>query len=495
MTDGTDPNGTELNGTEPREPQSNETVASTPDEANGAAADQPTPLTPPTQSSEPASTSTPAPTATVYTSGAAPSAYAATPPQPAAAGYPYIQAPPPKPARERSRSTMPVAATIVVAALVGGVAGAGVVGATWFAAGGAGASTSATTQKVTINDTDSVSRVSAVAAQALPSVVTINVSDGSSGGTGSGVIISADGYIVTNTHVVTMDGSTSAPSIAVVTADGKQYAGTLVGTDPNSDLAVVKIEATGLPAIEFADSDSLNVGETTIAIGAPMELSNTVTQGIISALYRGIEIQSSAAPQDSSSDSGSDGSSPFEFWNFNGQQQGSTGGSAATISLSVIQTDASINPGNSGGALLDANGKLIGLNVAILSDSSSSTGTAGSIGIGFAIPSNQVKRVSSEIIATGTATHGLLGASVTAVDSNAEVRGALVKETTAGGPAASAGITAGDVITQFNGVRVRDQVDLTAMVRAQAAGSDATVTVLRNGTEKTVKVKLGTFGG
>lgn len=392
-----------------------------------------------------------------------------------------------------TRGSLPVAATIAIAALVGGAAGAGVVGTAWMLNGGAAQSSSAS-QNVTINNTESVTAVSAVAAKALPSVVTINASDGQSAGTGSGVIISTDGYIVTNTHVVTLDGATASPTITVITSDGNQYSAKLIGTDPNSDLAVVKIDATGLTAIEFADSSALNVGQTTIAIGAPMELSNTVTQGIISALYRGIEIQSSAPNSSSSNDGGSSGDSPFEFWNYNGQQQGSTSTSAATISLSVIQTDAAINPGNSGGALLDANAKLIGINVAILSNSSSSSGTAGSIGIGFAIPSNQVQRVAEEIIANGNATHGLLGATVTSTAADAATRGALVKEVTAGGPAASAGVVAGDVITQFNGVRVNDQVDLTAMVRAQAAGSDATVTVVRNGQAQTLTVKLGSYG-
>lgn len=476
-------NGTESNGTEPTE--------------EGAV----TPAVTPSASTEAAS----APNATVYTAGADPTPY---PPAPAPAafnlgqqndqkqqGYPYIQAPQPKAKRTTSRGSMPVAATIAIAALVGGGVGAGVVGGAWVANGGSGIATNSTEQKVTINDTSSVSAVSAVAAKALPSVVTINVSDGSTGGTGSGVIISEDGYIVTNTHVVTLDGATNSPTITVVTSDGTQYTAELIGTDPNSDLAVIKIKASGLTAIEFADSDSLNVGETTVAIGAPMELSNTVTQGIVSALYRGIEIQSSAVPDDSSSssDGGTSGDSPFEFWNYNGQSQGST--STATISLSVIQTDAAINPGNSGGALLDSSGKLIGINVAILSNSSSSDSSAGSIGIGFAIPSNQVKRVAQEIIETGTATHGLLGASVTSTDSSATTRGALVKEVTSGGPAAGAGIKAGDVITEFNGVRVGDQVDLTALVRSQAAGSAATVTVVRNGQTQTFKVNLGTFSG
>ncbi|MFM6973777.1 MAG: S1C family serine protease [Agromyces sp.] len=419
---------------------------------------------------------------------------ASEPERPAA--YPYIQAPPPKAKRTGNRAPRSLTATVAIAALVGGGVGAGVVGAGWMvSASQAGTQSVSPAQQLTINDASSVSQVSAVAAKALPSVVTIKVSSGNSGGTGSGVVLSADGYIVTNTHVVTMEGAASNPTISVITSSGEQYPGTLIGTDPNSDLAVVKVQASNLTPIEFANSDELNVGATTIAIGAPMELSNTVTHGIISALHRGIEIQSSAAPNGSSNDGGSTGGSPFEFWNYNGQQQQGGGASSATISLSVIQTDAAINPGNSGGALLDGAGKLIGVNVAILSNSSSSSSAAGSIGIGFAIPANQVQRVAKEIIETGTATHGLLGASVTSADSNSSSLGALVKEASAGGPAARAGIQAGDVITEFNGVRVGDQVDLTAMVRSQAAGSQVTVVVLRNGKNLSFTVTLDAFSG
>lgn len=449
---------------------------------------------------EPAETT---PNATVYSPGAEPAPYGTEQSEPAARvqdprqlGYPYLQAPPPKQPRA-ARAPLPVTATVAIAALVGGGVGAGVVGATWALNGsGSAVTTSAPAQSVTINDTTSVTAVSAVAAKALPSVVTIKVSNGSNGGTGSGVIISEDGYIVTNTHVVTMDGETASPTITVVTSDGKQFVGKLIGTDPNSDLAVVKIDASGLPAIAFADSNALNVGATTVAIGAPMELSNTVTQGIISALHRGIEIASSAAPGNSSGqDSGSDQGSPFQFWNYNQNQPGSASGSA-TIALSVIQTDAAINPGNSGGALLDASGKLIGINVAILSGGSTqSSSAAGSIGIGFAIPSNQVQRVAKEIIETGTATHGLLGASVTSTDSKSVERGAVVKQVTPGGAAANAGIAAGDIITQFNGIRVSDQVDLTALVRSEAAGARAKVVVVRNGAERSFEVTLGTFAG
>lgn len=429
------------------------------------------------------------PPSTQSTDGVVPPAFGG----PAQSGYPYIQAPPPKEKKDRKVS-LPIVAAILVAGLIGGGVGAGVVALT----GGVGSvATNTTQQKVTINDTNSVTAVSAVAAKALPSVVTINVTSGQSSGTGSGVILSADGYIVTNTHVVTLDGATNSPTITVVTSDGAQYSGKLIGTDPNSDLAVVKISASGLTPIEFGDSDSLNVGQTTVAIGAPMQLSNTVTQGIVSALYRGIEIQSSAAPESNSSgdDNGSSGNNPFEFWNNNGQQQGSTSSSAGTIQLSVIQTDAAINPGNSGGALLNANGKLIGINVAILSNSSSSSdSTAGSIGIGFAIPANQVKRVANEIISSGTASHGLLGASITQTDSSSTTVGAVVKSVVSGGAAASAGVMPGDIVTQFNGIQVSDPTDLQALVKAQPAGASATITVQRNGKTETFKLTLGTYG-
>lgn len=402
-------------------------------------------------------------------------------------GYPF--GPPPTRKEKKPRSGVSPVALVAIAALVGGGVGAGAVMLTDSLSGTAVATTS-TTQRVTINDTDSVSAVSAVAAKSLPSVVTITVSDSQAGGSGSGVIISEDGYIVTNTHVVTLDGNSSRPQVQVRLHDGSLYEGEIIGTDPYSDLAVIKIDAEGLASIEFADSDQLNVGEKSIAIGAPLGLANTVTDGIVSALYRGIEVASSAVP-DNGAQAQPESENPFDFWNYQGEQDSAP--ATATISLSVIQTDAAINPGNSGGALLDSAGKLIGINVAILSNSSSAE--AGSIGLGFAVPSNLVKRVSTEIIESGSATHGLLGASVSAAANadGATREGALIEELSPGGAAERAGLKTGDIVTQFNGVPITNQIDLTAQVRAQAAGSSNEITIYRDGVTRTYKVTLGSL--
>jgi putative serine protease PepD len=393
-----------------------------------------------------------------------------------------------------------VAGLIVAAALVGGAAGLG--GA--YAGIQLWAAPSTTVVQggsaVTVNNPDKVNATTAIAAKVLPSVVTIEVSGGGSGGSGSGVILSEDGYVATNTHVVTLDGATGDATVRVTTSDGKIYDAEVVGTDPIYDLAVIKLkDASGLTPIEFADSSDLNVGDPTVAIGAPLGLENTVTTGIVSALDRSIEIASSAAPEGGGADEDEQGpeqpgqQGPFQF-DIPGQQA-PRGGSAGKISIAVIQTDAAINPGNSGGALVDRDGKLIGINVAIASAGSGS-GQAGSIGVGFSIPSNIVERVTDEIIADGAATHGLLGASVLPASSQQEasISGAFIKEVTSGGAADAAGIRAGDIVTAFNGVPISDAVDLTAQVRAAAAGSDASVTFVRDGKTQTVDVTLGELG-
>lgn len=410
------------------------------------------------------------------------------------------------PAPKKRPVGLGIAAAIVAAALIGGGAGAGVT-ALAMANRTTTTSASANPQNVVVNDTDSVNQVTAVAAKASPSVVTISVSSADGAGTGSGIILSDDGYVLTNTHVVTLDGATGTPTIQVKTDDGHLYTAELVGTDPLSDLAVIKLkDASGLTPLAFADSSKLNVGDTAIAIGAPLGLSGTVTDGIVSALNRSIEVASSAAPS-TPDDSGQGdqqqgGQQPFDFWNFDIPGQGGQGGQqtqqgGGNISIPVIQTDAAINPGNSGGALLNSKGELIGVNVAILGTGDSSSGQSGNIGVGFAVPSNLAKRVSDEIIANGSATHGLLGATVTAAqsDEQSSTVGALITDVPAGGAAANAGLQKGDVVTQFNGLPITDQTDLTAQVRALAGGAEAEITYLRDGEAHTVTVTLGTFEG
>ncbi|MGN6408154.1 MAG: S1C family serine protease, partial [Curtobacterium sp.] len=399
----------------------------------------------------------------------------------------------------RGRLALPIIAGVVIAGLVGG--GAGWLAASSTEGGGTvvGSSTAQGGGNLTVNDYNNATVVTAVAAQATPSVVTINVSSSSEAGTGSGVVFSKDGYIVTNTHVVTLDGDSSNGTITVTTSDGKIYPAKLVGTDPTVDLAVIKIDATDMKPISFADSSDLNVGDTAVAIGAPLGLSNTVTDGIVSTLNRSIQVTSSAPSQGGDSNEGGNGSSggPFDFWG-NGDN-GSNSSSNSTVSLPVIQTDASINPGNSGGALLDSKARLIGINVAIASagSSSSSDSQSGSIGVGFSIPSNLVKRVANEIKDNGSATHGLLGATVgdAAEDANATQMGALIKSVSSGGAAATAGLQKGDVVTKIGSATVSDATDLTAQVRYFAGGAKTTVTFIRGGETREADVTLGTYKG
>ena len=331
---------------------------------------------------------------------------------------------------------------------------------------------------IVVNNADSVSWVTAAAAKASPSVATISVSSASGGGNGSGVFLTADGYLLTNTHVVTLDGATSSVKVEVKTYDGHIYPAKVVGTDPTNDLAVIKVTSPiQFTPVEFADSNQLNVGDATLAIGAPLGLSNTVTKGIVSALNRTIQVASAAAP-DNSNGGG------LQFYN----------GSGESINLRVIQTDAAINPGNSGGALLNQQGQLIGVNVAI----ANAGGTSGSIGVGFAIPSNVAKRIAAEIMATGSASHGLLGAMVSdSANSDAAASfsvGAKVLKLTSGGAAEKAGVKEGDIITKFNGLAITSASELTAAVRQEKAGAKSTLELIRDGKTVTLNVVLGDAG-
>ncbi len=383
--------------------------------------------------------------------------------------------------RERSAARwrrLAVTLVVVVASLLGGVAGASF--AVWsLTSEGFVTQGISSPQTVTLNEPATATEISAVAAKAMASVVTIEVAGMGTGGSGSGVVIRDDGHIITNAHVVTVGGAESDPLIRVATTDGRLWPAEIIGTDPVSDVAVIKIDAdSALTPIELGDSDSLNVGDTTIAIGAPLGLSNTVTNGIVSALNRSITV--------GSSDTGEDGPGLFDFDLPFGQS-----GASDTISLPVIQTDASINPGNSGGALLNTRGQLIGVNVAIASNASDQA-SAGSIGLGFAIPSNYAIRVANELIESGEASHGLLGATVTdaAFNQDAVVSGATIDSVSPGGAADRAGIRAGDIVTQFNGLPITNRIDLTAQVRKLPGGTETTVTYVRGGQSFTVKVTL-----
>jgi len=401
-----------------------------------------------------------------------------------------------KPAKRGS--SVSLIAALAIGALVGGVSGAGV---TAIAMGSGQVSETSNSSNgpanITVNDPSNATTVTAVAAAAGPSVVTLSVADGAgAGGTGSGVIISEDGYVLTNAHVVTLDGAAGSPTVSVQASDGRLYKAEIVGADPISDLAVIKIDGgNDFEAAEFADSSALNVGDPAIAIGAPLGLSNTVTTGIVSSLNRSITVASSAAPETPDSEA-PDGTDPFDFWRFDTPEGGAPAPSgSSTIALSVIQTDAAINPGNSGGALLDSDGKVIGINVAIASAGGGGQSTAGSIGVGFAIPSNVAKRVAQELIETGTGSHGLLGATVSDVTSEtASVVGAQIQQVSPGGAAADGGLENGDIITSINGLPVTGKTDLTAQVRALPAGAEAEITYVRDGKRATAAVTLGSLG-
>ncbi len=297
------------------------------------------------------------------------------------------------------------------------------------------------------------------------SVVTIDAAGAQQAGTGSGVILRRDGYILTNDHVVSLDGSQAPSSVRLNVAfhDGTQAPAHVVGADPTDDLAVIKVDRSGLHPATFANSAQLRVGQPVVAIGAPLGLSDTVTAGIVSALERPVQ----AGP----------------------------GGQAI---FDAVQTDAAINPGNSGGPLVDLNGHVIGINSAIASaqQNPSSSGQAGNIGIGFAIPSDEALRVSNQLISHGRAPHAELGITVSGAAAGQSPlaptsgTGAKVASVKASGPAAKAGIRAGDVITAVGSQRVADPVSLIAAVRSNAPGDTVPVHVTRAGKTITISVTL-----
>jgi putative serine protease PepD len=375
------------------------------------------------------------------------------------------RAPEIQPAKRKSRVFRPLGIAILAlsTAMVGGIVASSVFTLSYL--------TLSQPAPIVVNQSERVNWVTGAAAEAAPSVVTLSVNSDLSSGSGSGVILTEDGFILTNAHVVTLSGLTEEANITARLSTGEVYRATLVGFDSVYDLAVIKIEATGLKAIEFTDSENLNVGQSVVAIGAPLGLASTVTQGIVSALDRTIQVASSEVQGDSG----------LQLW---------TGNGVAPISIQVIQTDAAINPGNSGGALVDEDGRLIGVNVAI---ATAGSGVSGSIGVGFAIPANTAKRIADEIVATGFATHGLLGALVrdnTEANSSFST-GAYIEELTESGAAAKAGMQRGDVVVSFAGKRVNGASDLTALVRAQPANAPVKVEVLRAGSVLSFNVTLG----
>ncbi len=345
-----------------------------------------------------------------------------------------------KPPANKSKK---VSIATVVIALVVGLAG-GVGGA--FLADRELISTNA--NLVTVNDTieRAPDSVAGVAERVLPSVVSISTTSRASSGTGSGFFIRSDGYILTNNHVIS-DAATNNGRISVKLNNGKRFTARVVGRNASYDLAVLKINVNSAPALQFGDSDAIQVGDNVIAIGSPLGLSGTVTSGIISAKNRAV----------------------------------TTGGEDETSFINALQTDAAINPGNSGGPLVNMSGAVVGVNSAIAT-LGNSFNTSGSIGLGFAIPINQAKKTAEQLIATGRSVYPIMGVSI---DSRFTGSGALVAKqddaVTAGGPAAKAGIKPGDVIVEFEGLEITTSDELIVAIRSRDVGDRVSLVILRDG--------------
>ncbi len=408
------------------------------------------------------------------------------PPSASAPYYP-AQYTPPAPPEPASGSDPPRRADapkrrgpgVFLAGIIGGLLGAALVGAAVYLYPPAGtASTTPTTPGTSTpapttspagskQDSDDL-LVEAVAAKVNPSVVNVSISQsgvdpftGVSGtrvvGNGSGVIIRSDGYILTNDHVVEAGDSLS---IRLGTQD---VPAKVVGTDPSTDLAVIKVNKTGLIAAEMGSSSALKVGETVVAIGSPFGLDKTVTSGIVSALHRSNLANSLG------------------------------GGASLTQYTNLIQTDASINPGNSGGALCDLAGRVVGINTLIQSTSGASAG------IGFAIPIDFAKGVADQLIATGKAMHPFLGVSMATADAAVlaqlglpgDTTGAFIQSVVAGSPAATAGIKANDILVSLGGDPITSVEEAFAAIRSRKVGETVDVIVLRGTQRLTMKVTLG----
>lgn len=295
--------------------------------------------------------------------------------------------------------------------------------------------------------------VAEIAQRVTPAVVSIEIRGSQISAVGSGVVIDGKGYVLTNFHVVDAGSKDPSAKITAVFTNGKRVAAQVVGTDPKTDLAVVKVDLTDLTVIQLGNSDDLQVGDEVIAIGSPLGLADTVTSGIVSALHRPV-----------TADDGSGGN---------------------TVTYDAIQTDAAINHGNSGGALVDSSGALVGINSAIRSGGDDS----GSIGLGFAIPVNDARKVAEALIRDGKVTHADLGVNVRSVSAET-AEGAQVVNVVDGGAAKQAGIQEGDVIRKVGSRIVRNAPELTVAVREYDPGDTVPVELARQGRDLTVQVTL-----
>ncbi|MBF6355305.1 trypsin-like peptidase domain-containing protein [Nocardia higoensis] len=320
-------------------------------------------------------------------------------------------------------------------------------------------STNLTSRKVTLEQSEGIEgpsgQIAQVANAVLPSVVSIRTTVGDSGSTGSGVVLDGAGYIVTNNHVISMaaQDTSDRASIQVTFADGSRVPAEIVGRDPKTDLAVLRVDVKNLTVAELGKSEDVQVGEDVLAIGSPLGLSKTVTSGIVSALHRPVKLSGE--------------------------------GSDTNAVIDAVQTDASINPGNSGGALVNMAGQVIGINSAIRSE------TGGSVGLGFAIPVDTMTEVAQTLIRDGVMHHPKIGVSArTQTVANEVMSGAAVADVEDGGPAARAGIVEGDVIVKVGDREVTGPEELTVAVQSRDIGETVTVRLIRDGRQVDVPVTL-----
>ena len=355
-------------------------------------------------------------------------------------------------AEVKKRSARTVSFSIAIAmALIAGVVGS-VVGRT-------SASIESKTNLVTTKSTieRKPDSIAGIAARVSPSVVSIEVRNGRSGGSGSGFFLDSTGHILTNNHVISL-AATNGATIKVKLANGKDYDAKLVGRDISYDLAVIKIAVSDAPALQLGDSDAVQVGDGVIAIGSPLGLTGTVTSGIVSAKNRPVT---------------------------------SGGGTSESSFINAIQTDAAINPGNSGGPLVDLSGAVVGINSAIATTGSGFGGQSGSIGLGFAIPINQARKTADQLIKNGSSTYPIMGVSL---DTSFTGTGARIPSeagsVTAGGPADRAGIKPGDVIIEIDGKAINSADEAIINVRSHNVGDRIKIKLQREGVSKEVSLIL-----
>ncbi|WP_245695923.1 MULTISPECIES: S1C family serine protease [Actinopolyspora] len=299
------------------------------------------------------------------------------------------------------------------------------------------------------------SSIAGAASSVVPAVVSVEVRVGSQGGTGSGVMINGNGYVVTNNHVVSMAADTPDAEIFTVFSDNTRTPARIVGRDPETDLAVLKVEVSNPTVAQLGDSQDLQVGDKVMAVGSPLGLESTVTSGIVSSVHRPVRLAGEETD--------------------------------TNAVIDAIQTDAAVNPGNSGGALVDGNGAVIGINTAIRTMGTGDSG--GSIGLGFAIPINQVREIAQQLIRTGQVRHPELGVNAKSVTDGA-ADGAQVQNVRDGGAAQEAGISEGDVITEIGDRTIGGADELEVAVDEHDVGAVVPVTVVRKGRELVLDVTL-----